>query len=65
MIWVVFIKQVFTTLNCHSKLIGIVLTAVVSRTDLDLIGQFTDRALYELTGDSLNLEAFRHGRESS
>ena len=65
MIWIVSIKWAFTTLNCNSKLIGIVLTAAVSSKDLDLIGQFADQALYELIGDSLNLDVYRHARESS
>ena len=65
MIWIVSIKWAFTTLNCNSKLIGIVLIAVVASKDLDLIGQFADQALYELIGDSLNLDVSRHARESS
>ena len=65
MIWVVSIKQAFTTLNRNRTLIAIALISVVFGKIIDLIEQFTDRALYELIGDSLNLDASRHARESS
>lgn len=64
MIWVVSIKQAFITLNRNRKLIGIALISVIFGKIIDLIEQFTDKTLYALIDESVNIEGFRQVFES-
>ena len=59
MIWAVSIKQAFIVLNRNRKLIGIALISVIFGKIIDLIEQFTDKTLYALIGESVNIEGFR------
>ena len=65
MIWVVSIKQAFTTLNRNRTLIAIALISVVFGKIIDLIEQFTDKTLYALVGESVNMNAFQQALESA
>ena len=59
MIWAVSIKQAFITLNHNRKLIGIALISVISGKIIDLIEQITDKTLYALIAESINMEALQ------
>ena len=59
MIWTTSIKQAFISLNRNRKLIGIALISVVFGKIIDLIEQFTDKTLYTLIEESVNVDAFR------
>ena len=63
MIWAVSLKRGFIVLNHNRKLIGIALISVVFGKIIDLIEQFTDKTLYELIAESVNINAFRHALE--
>lgn len=63
MIWAVSLKRGFIVLNRNRKLIGIALVSVVFGKIIDLIEQFTDKTLYELIAESVNINAFRHALE--
>ena len=65
MIWMVSIKEGFTTLNQNRKLIGIALISVVFGKIIDLIEQFTDKTLYELIAVSVSTEKLQHALESA
>ena len=65
MIWVVSIKQAFTTLNRNRTLIAIALISVVFGKIIDLIEQLTDKTLYALVGESVNMNAFQQALESA
>ena len=66
MIWAVSLKQAFVTLNRNRKLIGIALISVIFGKIIDLIEQFTDKTLYALIGENINIEAlqqvFKHSQ---
>ena len=64
MIWVASIKQAFISLNRNRKLIGIALISVVFGKIIDLIEQFTDKTLYTLIEESVNVDTFRQVIES-
>lgn len=63
MIWAVSLKRGFIVLNSNRKLIGIALVSVVFGKIIDLIEQFTDKTLYELIAESVNINVFRHALE--
>ncbi len=63
MIWAVSLKRGFIVMNRNRKLIGIALISVVFGKIIDLIEQFTDKTLYEMIADSVNINAFRHALE--
>ena len=63
MIWAVSLKRGFVVLNSNQKLIGIALVSVVFGKIIDLIEQFTDKTLYELIAESVNINVFRHALE--
>ena len=65
MVWAVSIKQAFITLNRNRKLIGIALISVIFGKIIDLIEQFTDKTLYALIGESVNIEVFQEAFESA
>ena len=65
MIWATSIKQAFITLNRNRKLIGIALISVMLGKIIDLIEQFTDKTLYALIGESVNIEVFQQAFESA
>ena len=64
MIWVASIKQAFISLNRNRKLIGIALISVVFGKIIDLIEQFTDKTLYTLIEESVNVDTFQQVIES-
>ena len=63
MIWAVSLKRGFRVLNRNRKLIGIALISVVFGKIIDLIEQFTNKTLYELIAESVNIDVFRHALE--
>ena len=63
MIWTVSLKRGFIVLNSNRQLIGIALVSVVFGKIIDLIEQFTDKTLYELIAESVNINAFRPALE--
>ena len=63
MIWAVSLKRGFIVLNSNRKLIGIALVSVVFGKIIDLIEQFTDKTLYELIAESVNINVFRPALE--
>ncbi len=63
MIWAVSLRRGFIVLNSNRKLIGIAFVSVVFGKIIDLIEQFTDKTLYELIAESVNINAFRHALE--
>ena len=65
MIWIVSIKQAFTALNRNRKLIGIALVSVIFGKIINLIEQFTNKTLYALAGESVNMDAFQQALESA
>ena len=65
MIWMAAIKQAFITLNRNRKLIGIALISVIFGKIIDLIEQFTDKTLYALIGEIVNIEVFQEAFESA
>lgn len=65
MIWAVSIKQAFITLNRNRKLVGIGLISVILGKIIDLIEQFTDKTLYALIGESVNIEVFQQAFKSA
>ena len=63
MIWAASLKRGFMVLNRNRKLIGIALISVVFGKIIDLIEKFTNKTLYELISESVNLNVFRHALE--
>lgn len=63
MIWIVSLKRGFIVLNRNRKLIGIALISVVFGKIIDLIERFTDKTLYQLIAESVNINVFRHALE--
>ena len=63
MIWAGSLKRGFMVLNRNRKLIGIALISVVFGKIIDLIEQFTNKTLYELIAESVNLNVFRQALE--
>ena len=63
MIWAGSLKRGFMALNRNRKLIGIALISVVFGKIIDLIERFTNKTLYELIAESVNINVFRYALE--